>query len=128
MNSSWQYSHLGQRERLGLIRQGNSDVYNAEKKNNQSLRTARQKAGLSTDEIDRWDRLIDSANESANDPFKIKDRGYPKFASTRVMQINKRFNDYMDELDRQYAHLSTDAMENAASDSDYLAEFLGIVV
>lgn len=124
MSNTWKYSDLGQRERLKMIRNGNSDVYENEKKNNASLRTQRQSLGLSTSDIDSWDKLIDSANMAANDKYKVKQTDAPHYASRKTMRINEAFQNYVSALNDEYNTSKSEALKEAKTQYDYLAEWL----
>lgn len=121
MGNNWKYSSLGQRERLDLIRRGNTDVYNAEKIKNSSLRNLRAGLGLSTAEIDEWDSIVDNAKESASAPKK---NNMPKFMSTKNDRVANAYNSYLRELRAEIERQTTEALETALKDSGFLAEFL----
>lgn len=124
MSNTWKYSHLGQRERLKMIKNGNSDVYESEKKKNSLLRSQRESLGLSTLDVDNWDKLIDSANMSANDKYKVKKTDAPQFASRKTMRINEAFQNYVSALNEEYNTSKSEAVKDAQTRSEYLAEWL----
>lgn len=121
MGNNWKYASLGQRERLDLIRNGNTEVYNAEKIKNSSLRGLRAALGLSTAEIDEWDSIIDNAKESTQ---KQKQNNLPKFMSTKNDRVANAYNSYLRELRAEIEKQTTEALETALKDSNYIAEFL----
>lgn len=124
MNNNWKYASLGERERLSMIKNGNSDVYNTEKERNKQLKQLRSDLGLSTDDIDNWDNIIDSANASANDKYKVKNTGLPKFKSARLSEINARMRDTLKGLKKQRDESIETAKTEAEQTLGYISEWL----
>ena len=84
------YKDYTQRQRLDMIKNGNTDVYNAEKDNNAHLKSLRKALGLSTKDIDDWDRAVDTAAEtSARAEWKAT---VPRYQSTRIGSISDAYN------------------------------------
>lgn len=124
MSNNWKYSSLGQRERLALIKKGNSDVYNTEKEQNKKLREVRTSLGLSTDDIDNWDNIIDSANRAANNPRKTRNVPYINSMNSREAKVNREYWNYVDDLKAEANLKKDNAYDKAEKDTKYLEEWL----
>lgn len=116
------YSTYTQSQRLDMIKNGNTDVYEAEKDNNAYLKSLRKSLGLSTEDIDAWDKTIDNAAKvTAEDNTKAV---LPKFQSSRVGKISGMYNDYMRALTNDNLAKQKQAREQAKKDINYLVEYL----
>jgi len=116
------YKDYTQRQRLDMIRNGNADVYNAEKDNNAHLKSLRESLGLSTKDIDDWDRTVDMAAEtSAAAAIKA---ATPKYQSTRAGSISRAYNIERKQLATDYISQKKKAKEQAEKDVAYLVEYL----
>ena len=126
MSNNWKYANLGQRERLDLIRNGNTEVYNAEKSRNKNLKSLRQSLGLSTDEIDNWDKIIDNAKNGTTKVKRKKIGGSlsSKLINERVDQLNGEYRRYVGELKDNLESSAEDAVNDAEKDREYLNEWL----
>lgn len=124
MSNNWKYSTLGQRERLAMIKKGDTDVYNTEKANNKRLKEERAALGLSTSDIDNWENIIDSAVRAQNNRFKVKPNGLPKFMNGREGKVNSEYRAYNDQLRKNADRKIMEAFEKAENDLNYLDEFL----
>ena len=120
MSNKWKYATLGQSERLNLIKNGNTSVYNAEKSNNNMLRTERQKLGLSTKGIDDWDKAVDeAANYGRKGGSKL-----PKFPSVKESRVLTAMNSCIDELRKQAESDKEKAVDEAVTAAGYITEWL----
>ncbi len=116
------YKDYTQRQRLDMIRNGNSDVYSAEKDNNAHLKALRESLGLSTKDIDEWDKTVDMAAESpATSAIKAVT---PKFQSTRAGSVSSAYNIERKQLAADYNIQKKKAKEQAEKDVEHLIEYL----
>ena len=118
MSYNYKYSTLGQRERLKRIRNGDSDVYQAEKELNGKQRRALAEAGVSTADIDEWDATIDNAYKSSGE--KAKNAAIPKFGSSRLGAINKALSTSIKDLKKQ----KNESIESAKTEAEDALEFI----
>lgn len=119
MSNNWGYSSLGQRDRLDLIRKGNTDVYNYEKNKNAGYRKSLVDAGLSTTDVDNWDATIDNAFGKATS--KVDRSGLPKFSSAGK---NSELTAALISLKRKRDADIEETNKNAESARKYLEEWL----
>lgn len=124
MKNNWRYASLGQRERLSLIKNGNSDVYNTEKARNAELRRLRSDLGLSTEDVDDWDNIIDGANAAANDRRSVKNSRLPRFMNDKSSKATNEFNKTLKGLKSDYIHDTSEALDKADDELSYLSEWL----
>lgn len=122
MAYNWKYATLSDRERMKRIRNGDTDVYNAEKEMNKIMRQNRSEAGLSTDYVDGWDKAIDDAYAGAlakqNESTKIK------YHSPAISAANSAYTKAMKALREEKAEAIKDATEQAESARENLSEWL----
>lgn len=128
------YGTYTQKQRLDMMRNGNTDVYNTEKNNNAYLRQLRRDLGLSTDDIDEWEGEMAMAYIGSNDAApksnlikadsSSQKANFPTFASERVSRISNEYNNYMQFLKKQNELKQKKAVEQAENDIDYLLEYL----
>lgn len=122
MSNNWNYASMGQRERLEQIRNGNGEVYKSEKIRNSSLKNLRDSLGLSTKEIDDWDKTIDNAyGNSGNSSAKS---GLPKFGTGKYAGINKRANAELKMLKSERDSETAQTNEQFENALLYLEEWL----
>ena len=120
MSNKWEYATLGQAERLDMIKNGNTKVYNAEKSNNSMLRTERQKLGLSTSSIDAWDKAVD---EAANYGRKTGSK-LPSSPSVKESRVLNAMNNCINELQKQAEDDREKAVDEAVTAVGYITEWL----
>lgn len=124
MKNNWKYANLSENERLDMIGKGNSDVYNTEKARNKELKNLRADLGLSTDVVDRWDSMVDSANAAFNNRNKVEKPNLPKFASGRLARINYEMGSVLKDLKKQRNESINQAKTDAEQALNYIAEYL----
>ncbi|MBR2021442.1 MAG: hypothetical protein IJ939_03310 [Clostridia bacterium] len=122
MANNWKYATLSDRERLKMIRNGDTDVYNAEMEMSRILRKNRNEAGLSTDYIDSWENAVRDAYAGAlakqNESTRIK------YHSPAISAANSAYTKAMKILREEKAEAIKDATEQAESARDNLSEWL----
>ena len=122
MANNWKYATLSDRERMKRIRNGDTDVYNAEKEMNKIMRQNRSEAGLSTDYVDGWDKAIDDAYADAvakqNESTRIK------YHRPAISAANSAYTKAMKALREEKAEALKNADEQAESARDNLYEWL----
>lgn len=123
MSNTWKYSSLNQSERYKLIGNGNSDVYKSEKELNNNLKKLRESLGLSTDEVDSWDKKIDDAYRNSSKSTKSSDN-LPKFLNSRENKATSGYNAYVKRLKIETEAEAENAAREAKQDSEYIAEWL----
>ena len=120
MSNTWKYSSVGQSERYRLIGDGNSDVYKTEKALNSSLKKLRESLGLSTDEVDNWDKKIDDAyKKSSRSSLDL-----PKFLSSKEEKATSAYNTYVKRLNKETEAEIDKAVREAKQESEYISEWL----
>ena len=126
MSNNWKYANLGQRERLDLIRNGNTEVYNAEKSRNKNLKSLRQSLGLATDEIDNWDKIIDNANSGTASVKKKKNTLslLSVFRNNELSKLNSDYRQYLEGIEKELEDSAVTAVKKADESLDYLNEWL----
>lgn len=124
MSNNWKYSTLGQRDKLKMIKNGNSDVYNTEKKLNSNLRNVQKVLGISTEDVDNWDSIIDDAFEKSAKKTNDNRSGLPKFMSDKESRLFHEYNNFMKQLKKDTERSVDTALSDAEKDSEYLDEFL----
>lgn len=124
MSNNWKYSTLGQRDKLKLIRNGNSDVYNTEKKLNANLRNVQKVLGISTEKVDNWDSIIDDAFKKSANKTNDGRSGLPKFMSGEESRLFHEYNNFMKQLKKDTERSVDTALSDAEGDNEYLDEFL----
>ena len=122
MAYNWKYATLSDRERMKRIRNGDTDVYNAEKEMNKIMRQNRSEAGLSTDYVDGWDKAIDDAYADA----VAKQSGSVRvnYQSPSLSAVNNAYTKAMKALREEKAEALKDATEQAESARENLSEWL----
>ncbi len=125
-NINTKYHDYTQTQRLDMIRNGNTDVYNAEKDNNAHLKSLRQSLGLSTRDIDEWDKTVDMAAKKSSSAggASSNEAVLPKFQSTRVGSISGAYNNTMQALAKENKQKQKEAKEQAEKDVECLIEYL----
>lgn len=125
------YATYTQSQRLDMIKGGNTDVYNNEKASNERLRSLRKSLGLSTEDIDEWDKTVDMAANTGNAngaaksvPSETKNTVPVRFSGSRVSNLSNRYNDAMQSLVRDSEQRKREARLQAEKDIDYLVEYL----
>lgn len=113
MSNNWKFSDLTQRERLGRIRNGDTEVYEAEKANNKSLMQQYEAQGIDTSNISAWDTAIDVARAKATAVPKI-----------RVTYGSDAVTELLNQLTKQYKKDKATALENAVKARASLEEWL----
>ena len=122
MSNNWKYSTLGQRERLDLIRSGETEAYNYEKNKNDSLKKIQTALGLSTKDVDDWDKTIDNAYSASKASSNKKVA--PKYASSRLGEVNEALRSSAKALKQQKNESVAQANADAQSALAYLEEWL----
>ena len=123
MANLWKYASVPQRERLDMIRSGNADVYNAEKRRNNSLKILRESLGLSTQNVDDWNKTVDNAYSLSQQKAQDKS-GLPKFTGGKYAEINKAFSESIKNVRQQKDESIKDVTEDAESTLRYIGEWL----
>lgn len=122
MANNWKYATLSDRERMKMIRNGNTDVYEAEKVNNKKLKKDQQALGLSTAYVDSWDKAIDDAYLKA---MTKKDESVRvKYSSPAISAANSAYSKAMKALREEKATALNDANEQAEDARENLSEWL----
>ena len=127
MTNSWlnKYSTLNDRQKLGMIKEGDVDVYNTEKQLNAKNRKSFQDAGVSTQAIDNWDAAIDRAYLSAVEKAKKKAESViPRYEPDKYSDINSEMNKTLRSMRKQKEEDTESAKENAKKALAYLEEWL----
>lgn len=123
MQNKFKYSTYTQRERLGMIRDGNEDVYNYEKQRNKELQALRRDLGLSTQDVDDWNKTIDNAYSMSQKKTQDKS-GLPKFTGGKYAEINKAFSESIKNLRQQKDESIKNVTDDAESTLRYISEWL----
>lgn len=123
MANLWKYASVPQRERLSMIRGGNTDVYNAEKRRNNSLKILRESLGLSTQNVDDWNKTVDNAYSLSQEKTQDKS-GLPKFTGGKYARINKALSESVNNLRQQRDEGIKDVTADAESTLGYIGEWL----
>lgn len=119
MSNTWEYATLGTRQRLKLIRSGDENVYNSEKKRNNELKKLQKELGLSTKSVDDWDDAIDKAYSSSKENASSK-RSVTQSQSPAIREANE----YMSNLKADADKKAEDAKLDAEKALKYLEEWL----
>lgn len=124
MSNDWKYASLGEKERLDLIKGGNEEVYNSEKKRNASLRSLKSSLGLSTNDVDTWDSLIDEAKGKSKKVSGITDKDVAELTSSKASRISKVLNTELDFRRKKLESDVDEAKNDAEKELEKLAEWL----
>lgn len=122
MSNTWKYSSVGQNERFRLIGSGNADVYRSEKELNSGLRKLRESLGLSTDEVDKWDKEIDNAYNASKQSREKEN--LPKYTSSKLTDLNSALAESVKELKKQRDEGIKSINLEAENSLDVLEEWL----
>lgn len=125
MTNIRKYGSVPQRERLSMIRSGNTDVYNSEIQGIGELRKQYELLGLSTTDIDDWEKTVNNAySVSATNAKSEALSGIPKYRGGKYAQINSALNKSLGDLKANRDESIKTARSDAESTLKYVGEWL----
>ncbi len=122
--SIWKYASVPQRERVKMIRNGNSDVFNEEIKLSQNLYDVRKDFGLDTTEIEEYKNYITSAynkGKKENDP---QTKNTPVFYDAVTDNAINNFYEKAIAYSNSYVAQKEKARDMAKTSQDVLEEWI----
>lgn len=117
MPNNWKYGTLSRRERVALIDEGNTDVYNAEKANNAALMKQYKQDGVDTSDIEAWDASVDRRYNKA-----LLRKAHDQ--AVHFSNVPQSVMNLITQLSSQYVKNRNFAIKNAQEAKNYLNEWL----
>ena len=124
MSKDWEYASLGSSERLDLIRKGNEDVYASEKNRNSALKELKMSLGMSTNDIDSWDAMVDDARNKYISGKLITDRDISALSGSSAKSATHLLNNQLDAIDAELSVKKSKAFKSAKDELEGVAEWL----